>query len=143
MSEKTPQTPANDGALDLSGLNFGPAWARDSSESKSVKKFKNRGDRADRSESKDRRRGGGGGFRGDKRGGERRGGFKGKGAPRRGERDRRPPRQEVEPPAGFTLQLMPAEENLDLLAKQVIETRRTYSVFDLAKVLLQVGIGFA
>jgi len=137
MSEKTPQTPTNDGALDLSGLNFGPAWARDSSESKSVKKFKNRGDRANRSESKDRRRGGGGGFRGDKRGGERRGGFKGKGAPRRGERDRRPPRQEVEPPAGFTLQLMPAEENLDLLAKQVIETRRTYSVFDLAKVLLQ------
>ncbi len=32
---------------------------------------------------------------------------------------------------------MPAEESLDLLARQVIDSGRTYSVFDLAKVLLQ------
>ena len=48
MSNETPQPPENDGALDLSGLNFGPAWARDPAESKSLKKFKNRGDRDDR-----------------------------------------------------------------------------------------------
>ncbi|MGC6567247.1 MAG: hypothetical protein ACON38_16745 [Akkermansiaceae bacterium] len=148
MSDENPQTPDDNGALDLSGLNFGPAWARDPSESKSLKKFKDRGDRGDRGDSRGRGRGdrndrrgggGGGGFRGDKRGGggDRRGGFKGKGGGRRGDHDGRPQRQEVEPPAGFKLQLMPAEESLDLLAKQVIETGRTYSVFDLAKVLLQ------
>lgn len=33
--------------------------------------------------------------------------------------------------------LMPAEESLDLLAKRVVESGQTFSVFDLAKVLLQ------
>ena len=37
MSDDTPQTPDDNGALDLSGLNFGPAWARDPSESKNLK----------------------------------------------------------------------------------------------------------
>ena len=63
MSNETPQPPENDGALDLSGLNFGPAWARDPAESKSLKKFKNRGDRGDRrgrGGRRDDRRGGGG-----------------------------------------------------------------------------------
>ena len=152
MSDETPQTPENDGALDLSGLNFGPAWARDPSESKSLKKFKDRDDRDDsrgRGDRNDRRGGGGGGFRDHRGGGDRRGGgggdrrgggggFRGKGGGQgRRDFDNRPPRQEVEPPAGFTLQLMPAEESLDVLARQVIDTGRTYSVFDLAKVLLQ------
>ncbi|MDB4537212.1 hypothetical protein N9230_01195, partial [Akkermansiaceae bacterium] len=148
MSEETPQTPDNDGALDLSGLNFGPAWARDDSESKSLKKFKDRGDHDD-SRGRGRRdnrggggdrgrrdnRGGGGGGR-DQRGG---GGFKGKGrGGRRDDRDnRRPQRQEVEPPEGVKIKIMPSEESLDLLAKQVADTGRTFSVFDLAKVLLQ------
>ena len=156
MSDETPQTPDDNGALDLSGLNFGPAWARDPSESKSLKKFKDRDDRGDRSDSRgrgdrnDRRGGGGGGFRGgggggsgDRRGGgggDRRGGGGGErrgGGQGRRDFDNRPPRQEVEPPAGFKIQLMPAEESLDLLARQVIDSGRTYSVFDLAKVLLQ------
>ncbi|MDA8961332.1 hypothetical protein N9F39_04385, partial [Akkermansiaceae bacterium] len=51
--------------------------------------------------------------------------------------DRRPPRREVEPPEGFKMSLMPAEESLDLLAKRVIDSGQTFSVFDLAKVLLQ------
>ncbi|MDB4762651.1 hypothetical protein OAG38_02815 [Akkermansiaceae bacterium] len=140
MSNETPQPPENDGALDLSGLNFGPAWARDPAESKSLKKFKNRGDRDDRrgggGRSDDRR--GGGGPRRDNRGG---GGGGGRG-PRDGGRgrrddDRRPPRREVEPPEGFKMNLMPAEESLDLLAKRVIDSGQTFSVFDLAKVLLQ------
>jgi len=152
MSDETPQTPDDNGALDLSGLNFGPAWARDPSESKSLKKFKDRGDRDDRSDSRgrgdrnDRRGGGGGGGfrdnRGGDGGGDRRGGggggFRGQsGGQGRRDFENRPPRQEVEPPAGFKIQLMPAEESLDLLARQVIDSGRTYSVFDLAKVLLQ------
>ena len=149
MSEETPQTPDKDGALDLSGLNFGPAWARDDSESKSLKKFKDRGDRGDSRDHGGRRdnrgggggrrehRGGGGGGGRDQRGGG--GGFKGKGrGGRRDDRDnRRPQRQEVEPPEGVSLKIMPSEESLDLLAKQVADTGRTFSVFDLAKVLLQ------
>ena len=146
MSDETPQTPDDNGALDLSGLNFGPAWARDPSESKSLKKFKDRDDRGDRSDSRgrgdrnDRRGGGGGGFRGGGGGGDRRGGGGGErrgGGQGRRDFDNRSPRQEVEPPAGFKIQLMPAEESLDLLARQVIDSSRTYSVFDLAKVLLQ------
>ena len=139
MSNETPQPPENDGALDLSGLNFGPAWARDPAESKSLKKFKNRGDRDDRR--------GGGGRRDDRRGGggprrDNRGGGGGGRGPRDGGRgrrddDRRPPRREVEPPEGFKMSLMPAEESLDLLAKRVIDSGQTFSVFDLAKVLLQ------
>ncbi|MDC0289948.1 hypothetical protein OAL28_01140 [bacterium] len=35
------------------------------------------------------------------------------------------------------MSLMPAEESLDLLAKRVIDSGQTFSVFDLAKVLLQ------
>jgi hypothetical protein len=138
MSDDTPQTPEDEGALDLSGLNFGPAWARDPSESKSLKKFKDRGDRDDRRGGGGRRddRGGGGGPRRDHRGG---GGFKGNRGGGHGRRDddRRPPRQEVEPPAGVTMQIMPAEESLDLLAKRVVDSGQTFSVFDLAKVLLQ------
>lgn len=135
MSDETSSNSGSDGALDLSGLNFGPAWARDPSESKSLKKFKDRGDRDDRR---------GGGRRDDRRGGGQRdnrggGGFRGKKGGGRGRRDddRRPPRREVEPPAGVTLNLMPAEESLDLLAKRVVESGQTFSVFDLAKVLLQ------
>ena len=137
MSNETPQPPENDGALDLSGLNFGPAWARDPAESKSLKKFKNRGDRDDRRGGGGRRddRRGGGGPRRDNRGGGGRGPRDG-GRGRRDD-DRRPPRREVEPPEGFKLSLMPAEESLDLLAKRVIDSGQTFSVFDLAKVLLQ------
>ena len=139
MSDETSSNSESDGALDLSDLNFGPAWARDPSESKSVKKFKDRGDRSDRRD--DRR---GGGRRDDRRGGGQRenrggGGFRGKKGGGRGRRedDRRPPRREVEPPKGVSLNLMPAEESLDLLAKRVVESGQTFSVFDLAKVLLQ------
>ena len=137
MSNETPQPPENDGALDLSGLNFGPAWARDPSESKSHKKYKDRGDRDDRRGGGGRRddRRGGGGPRRDNRGGGGRVPRDGGGGRRVD--DRRPQRREVEPPEGFKLSLMPAEESLDLLAKRVIDSGQTFSVFDLAKVLLQ------
>jgi hypothetical protein len=142
MSDDTPQTPDDNGALDLSGLNFGPAWARDPSESKNLKKYKDRGDRDDKRGGggrRDDRRGGG--PRRDDRGGGGGGGFRGNqgGGGRGGRRDddRRPQHQEVEPPAGVNMRLMPAEESLDLLAKRVVDSGQTFSVFDLAKVLLQ------
>ncbi len=140
MSEDTSQTPDENGALDLSGLNFGPAWARDPSESKSLKKFKDRGSRGDqhggggRGESRrggrhDQARGGGGRGSGGGRGG--------RGGGRRDDQQRRPQRQETPPPAGVNMRIMPAEESLDLLAKRVVDSGQTFSVFDLAKVLLQ------
>ena len=141
MSDDTPQTPDNEGALDLSGLNFGPAWARDPSESKSLKKYKDRDDKRGGGGRRDDRRGGGGPRRDDRGGGPRRGGggggFRGNQGGGRRHDDLRPPRQEVEPPAGVNMRLMPAEESLDLLAKRVIDSGQTFSVFDLAKVLLQ------
>ena len=135
MSDESSSNSDSEDALDLSGLNFGPAWARDPSESKSLKKFKDRGDREERRGGggrRDDRRGGG---RGDRRGGGSQG--RKQGGRGRREDDRRPPRREIEPPDEVTVQLMPAEESLDLLAKRVIDSGQTYSVFDLAKVLLQ------
>lgn len=142
---KESQNAGSDDALDLSGLNFGPAWARDPSESKSLKKFKDRGDRPD---SRERRGGGRGRGRGDvRRGGAggrgegRIGGGRGRGGSHKGGRgrddNRRPKRQDVPAPEGFKIHFMPSEESLDLLAKEVTQTGRTFSVFDLAKVLLQ------
>jgi len=143
MSEETPQTPDDKGALDLSGLNFGPAWARDPSESKNLKKFKDRGSRDDKRGGGGRfddRRGGGGRGRGGPRRDGRGGGGRGqRGGGRGGNRDdqRRPRREEVPPPEGVNMRIMPAEESLDLLAKRVTDSGQTFSVFDLAKVLLQ------
>ncbi len=142
MSNDSKNTSSDGGDLDLSSLNFGPAWARDDKESKSLKKFKDRSEREDSRRGGNRRgggwnqSGGGHGERRDHRGG---GGSKfNKGKGRGGRFDeRRPKREEVEPPAGVTLKLMPIEESLDLLAKEITQTGRTYSVFDLAKVLLQ------
>lgn len=143
-----PQTPEGGDALDLSGLNFGPAWARDPSESKSLKKFKDRGDRPDSGDRRQggggRRQGGGGGGRGrdDRRGGggggdRKSGGGRGNYKGRRRDDHRRPQRQDTPAPEGFKIHFMPSEESLDLLAKEVTQTGRTFSVFDLAKVLLQ------
>ncbi|MGE9268740.1 MAG: hypothetical protein ACQKBY_11655 [Verrucomicrobiales bacterium] len=143
MSEENKSPEEESNALDLSGLNFGPAWARSDKESKSVERFKKRGDRADRDGGE--RRGGGrreGGQRGGGRrqgggrdGGarqERRGGGGGRGGERRG-----PRREEVAAPEGVSGHVMPVEESLDKLAKEIKGTGRTYSVFDLAKFLLQ------
>ena len=140
MSEETPQAPDENGALDLSGLNFGPAWARDPSESKNLKKFKDRGDRDNKrggggGRRSDDRRGGGGGGRGPRR--DNRGGHRGGGRGGRRDDQNRPRREEVAPPEGVNMRIMPAEESLDLLAKRVIDSGQTFSVFDLAKVLLQ------
>ena len=45
MSDETPPADSPGDSLDLSSLNFGPAWARDDSKSKSVKKVSRSGRR--------------------------------------------------------------------------------------------------
>lgn len=127
MNEK----PEENKAVDLSALDFGPSWARQG-ESKPRKKF------ADRGERDERRRDG------DK--GKRREG----GRPQRGERDdrkfskgreggerRRPQRpQPVEATTGVAADIMPIEEGIDNLSKEIIAAGRTYSVFELARMIL-------
>ena len=150
MSEEKKSTENETNELDLSGLNFGPAWARSDSESGTVKKYKDRDERGGegrpggrnrqggrqddrRSGGGDRRQGGGGGRsfggggRDQKRGNER----------RDGNFSPRPRREEVPAPEGVQAKVMPVEESLDKLAKEITGSGRTYSVFDLAKFLLQ------
>lgn len=113
--------------VDLSTLSFAPAWAKDEK-----KKDYSKHEPKERS---DRPR-------------------KGKGRPHnnnnrrdnntpqrdRGRRDNFVPRprfQPAEAPEGFTGEIMPIEDGLDRLAKQIIQTSRTYSVFELARLVLQ------
>ena len=75
----------------------------------------------------DRRQGrGDGGKRFQKEGRGRRG------DDRRGSRER----EEVAPPEGFTAEVMPVEEGLDGLSKEIMAGGGTHSVFDLAKLVL-------
>ena len=143
-------------SLDLSNLNFGPAWARDKGHSRSIEKFKDRADREDSRGRRDERRRGGG------RGGDQRGGGRGNGGGRggnprgdRGERrddrqgggryrrddrrggERRPARPMVPPTEGVTAFIRPTEEVLDGLAKQIKQTGRSYSVVEMAKLCMK------
>ena len=127
MNEK----PEGNKAVDLSALDFGPSWARQG-ESKPRKKYADRGDRDERS-------------RDGNKGRHREGG-----RPQRGERDdrkfpksreggerRRPQRpQPVEATAGIATDIMPIEEGIDNLSKEIIAAGRTYSVFELARMIL-------
>lgn len=127
MNEK----PEENKALDLSALDFGPSWARQG-ESKPRKKFADRGERDERprDENKGRRREGARPQRGEqddrkpsrgREGGERR-------------RPQRP--QPVEATAGIAADIMPIEEGIDNLSKEIIAAGRTYSVFELARMIL-------
>ncbi len=135
MSNKKDDIP-----LDLSSLDFGPAWARSKDDSKKrYEKFEGRGERPARGGKGGPRGKGGSAHRGQKRrdqGTERRprgGDFKSKG---KDGSDRRPRREEVPVPEGLIVDIMPVEEGVDNLAKQIVDTGRTYSVFDLARVIL-------
>ncbi|BDS05822.1 hypothetical protein NT6N_08620 [Oceaniferula spumae] len=130
---------------DLSSLNFGPAWARKDQPKKGREASSKRRD----SGNKDTRSSGHkqGGRRDDHRGaGQREGGRPrrndnrgrdsrdgGRGRDRRDHRDRPPL---VPAPDGFKARIMPIEEGLDALAKQISATGRTHSVFDLAWLVL-------
>ncbi len=142
----------DDKALDLSSLNFGPSWARTEDDTKKkYEKYEGRGERhrggshqggqrGGKPGSKGRT-GGKGAERGRERsnhrpqGGERRGG-EFSNHRRRDQREQRPRREEVAMPEGLALDIMPVEEGVDNLAKQISDTGRTYSVFDLARVVL-------
>lgn len=151
MSDKDPSTDAGEQLPDLSALNFGPAWARDKPKSKPrARKESSRDDQGSRSSQggrergKGRGRGGqGGGHGGDRRQQDRQGGgrdqrgFRGKG--RRDDRDDRRgyQRKPMTPaPDGVIARIMPIEEGLDALAKDIAATGRTHSVFDIAWMVL-------
>ena len=117
--------PSDNQSLDLSGLDFGPAWARKgASGDKPAKKYKEfKGERPQRKERNDRD--------GRPAGGRR---------PQQGKRDFRsnskPRRVFVPATEGVTASIMPIEEGVDNLVKEISESGRTYSVFDLARVIL-------
>lgn len=114
---------------DLSALSFGPAWAKEKS-NKDRKQSPRRPDsgrsekRAPRGRKADARNEG----RGDRRN-QRQGG---RGRPR----DKRERAPEVVLPEGVKARVMPVEDGLDGLAKQISDTGRTHSVFDLAWLVL-------
>ena len=152
MAEETQSSGAGDAPLDLSALDFGPSWAREKSGSGAKKEYKEYQERPGRERGKERReyRGGGGGQRRrDGGGGGRKFDDRGKGGKRRGKfgpRDQRKPREEVPVPEGVMGQILPVQDGLDALAKEILGGGRTYSVFDLAKVVMSArerfNVGF-
>ncbi len=120
--------------LDLSALSFGPSWARDK------KPKKDYSDYAPKDGAKSRK----GSFKkgAGKRNDDRRSNNRGQ-RPGNDKRsfnkggDRAPRFQPVAAPEGFTGEVMPIEDGLDRLAQQILQTARTYSVFDLARLVLQ------
>lgn len=132
MNEK----PEEKQSLDLSALDFGPAWARES-DKKSSKSYKDYEPRDAGSRRPSKGKGGGGGRppRGDgkkfDRGDRRPGKFDGR---KGGGRPQRP--AFVEAPTGINADIMPIEAGVDNMAKEISAAGRTYSVFELAHVVL-------
>ncbi len=140
---------SNDSPLDLSGLDFGPSWAKDKTPARDYSKEVGPRESRDRRGKGPRREGGGRqtgdrrqqknrreqrsdrgdrNERGDRRRNDRRGGGD--------RRQQREPRVEVPAPEGFTGGVMPVEEGLDNLSREIKGGGRTYSVFDLARVVM-------
>ncbi|WP_411845857.1 hypothetical protein AAFN60_20020 [Roseibacillus persicicus] len=135
--------------LDLTGLDFGPAWAKDKTPARDYSKEVGPREGRDRRGSGPRRSGGGGGGGGDRRNDRRQSNDRrNQRNDQRGDRrqpdrrggDRRnqhrEPRVEVPAPEGFVGGVMPVEEGLDNLSKEIQGGGRTYSVFDLARVVM-------
>jgi hypothetical protein len=120
----------DDKAPDLSALDFGPAWARKDTGGKP----KRRSDHKEKAASKGR----GGQDRdrkpkrhvGNKRDGDRRR----EGKP--SHHQRRDHKPETQPAEGVSARIMPIEEGMDALAKEISAQGRTHSVFDLAWLVL-------
>ena len=142
--------------LSLDSLDLGPAWARGETERKGggesdgkrrQRKSGGRGtdNRGDGRGKGSQDRGQRSGRRSDRREESGRRNGRGEGRQkfqrdRKGRRDdnRQSPRarEQIEPPEGFTAGVMPVEEGLDGLAKEIMAGGRTYSVFDLSKLVL-------
>ena len=156
MSEEAqPAESSKDPLLSLNSLDLGPAWARGEPERKggaeSESKRRQGNSRGRRTDRGDRRKKGDydsekrSGRRGDRKEEPGRRSDRGAGRQkfqrdRRGRRDEegRGPRdrEEVPAPEGFAAGIMPVEEGLDGLAKEIMAGGRTYSVFDLSKLVL-------
>lgn len=150
--------------LDLTGLDFGPAWAKDEKPIRDYSKEVGPREGRDRRGGGPRRDGGRGGQGGGGGRDRRQGGGAGgnQGGQNRGDNDRRqsdrrqgdrrqPDRREgdrrggreyrerppvVDAPEGFIGSVMPVEEGLDNLSREIQAGGRTYSVFDLARVVM-------
>ncbi len=121
-------------SLDLSGLDFGPAWARKGA--KPAKQYKEHkggggegvgrptGGRKPRQGGRPPQGGGGRDFRPDAK-------YK-----KHDSKKRKPRRVFVAAAEGVTASVMPIEEGVDNLVKEIAASGRTYSVFDLARVVL-------
>ncbi len=157
MSEEAkPAESSKEPLLSLDSLDLGPAWARGEPERKAGGESEGKRPKRKSGDRRTDRRGDGrgkgpqdrgqrSGRRGDRREDAGRRDGRGEGRQkfqrdRRGRRDddRRGPRaqEEIAPPEGFTAGVMPVEEGLDGLAKEIMAGGRTYSVFDLSKLVL-------
>lgn len=117
-------------SLDLSGLDFGPAWAKKGAKGdKPSKQYKeHKGERPQQ------------GARGGK---PRQGGRSSSGGAKRDfrpkqndSRERKPRRVFTPATEGISASIMPIEEGVDNLVKEISASGRTYSVFDLSRVVL-------
>ena len=143
MSKKEPspssESSKDDQAPDLSALDFGPAWARPGQSGKSNRgSNKQSGRQDDRKESfskgkRRRQQDSQGGHRNRRDSGGRQGHRRG-GKPGYGDRKERRP--SISPAEGVTARIMPIEEGMDAMAKEISATGRTHSVFDLAWLVL-------
>ena len=134
LSRQMNEKPEENKALDLSALDFGPSWARQG-ESKPRKKYADSGERDGRRSEGNmgKRREGGRPQRGER---DDRKPFRGRdgGELRRPQQPQRP--QPVEATAAVAADIMPIEEGIDNLSKEIIAAGRTYSVFELARMIL-------
>jgi len=153
MSDNDSSTDSDNQLPDLSSLSFAPSWAKEKPKGASRSRQNDGGERRDRNEREDREgqgRGRGGdrrrspggrdsrGFRGNKGGRDNRGGRDSRGGrdnrgTQRGGRERQ---TFAEAPEGVTARIMPIEDGLDALAKDIAATGRTHSVFDIAWLVL-------
>lgn len=147
MSKKESSPKKDDKAPDLSALDFGPAWARKDQSKKPRKPAQGKPSHGGESGEKRAPQAGrrqspqgrdGRNNRRDGRRDDRRGDHK-KGSDRRDfkkdgrDRGRKP----MAPPTeGVKARIMPIEEGMDAMAKQITATGRTHSVFELAWVVL-------
>jgi hypothetical protein len=130
MPEETP-------SLDLSALDFRPAWAKEPSTAPAAPREHREDDRALRHDRGDRKPPRPGGF---KRGGPpRKGGFRGPkdrpkfNGPRRDERPAPPPN----PFPWLRIAFTATPPAVETVVKQIRQTGKTYSLFDIARILLR------
>lgn len=137
----------------LAAFRIGPSWARDVGKKQEMpvqgeepeRGGRRQGERGERREGERDGRGqrgnfgqggdrGWGGGRGGERGREGRGRSGGGRGWRDDRRDDRPP--PVQPPRGVRLEVMPSAEAVALIAREIQQVARVYSLFDIAAVLL-------